>query len=103
MSALDDLPSRGDRAAHDAIELLVQALSGGSVDLDRRSFYSRLAEGVADVGAMRRVVVFRFDEVTRRVDAAGSYGIDLGLFAAVPVSLELAPDAARALMEDRVI
>lgn len=52
---------------------------------------------------MRRVVVFRFDDVTRRVDAAGAYGLDLGLFADFPVSLDLAPDAARALTEDRVI
>jgi signal transduction histidine kinase len=103
MSARDDLPAAGARAAHDAIELLVQVLSGGDVDLDRQEFYSRLAEGVAGVAEMRRVVVFRFDEVTRRVDAAGSCGIDLALFAGVPVSVELAPDAQRALMEDRVI
>lgn len=83
--------------------MLVEVLSGGDVDLDRRAFYSRLAEGVARVARMRRVVIFRFDEVTRRVDAAGSHGLDVELFAEVPVSLELAPDAARALAEDRVI
>lgn len=103
MSAVNDLRAAGARAAHDAIELLVQVLSGGDVDLDRQAFYSRLAEGLARVAGMRRVVIFRFDEVTRRVDAAGSYGIGLELFADVPVSLELAPDAALALMEDRVI
>jgi signal transduction histidine kinase len=103
MSAVDDLPAGGARAAHDAIELLVQVLSGGDVDLDQLAFYSRLAAGVAEVAAMSRVVIFRFDEATRRVVAAGSYGIDLGMFADVPVSLELAPDAAQALMEDRVI
>jgi signal transduction histidine kinase len=48
-------------------------------------------------------VVFRYDGVTRRVEAAGAYGIDLEQFADFPVSLELAPDAARALSEDRVI
>ncbi len=103
MTAVDDLADGGTRAARDAIELLVEVLSSGEVDLDREGFYSRLAEGLSRVGEMRRVVIFRFDEVTRRVDAAGAYGLDLELFANVPVSLELAPDAARALMDDRVI
>jgi len=91
------------RDAHDAIELLVQVLSEGEVDLDRAGFYSRLAEGVCQIARMQRAVIFRFDEVTRRVEAAGAYGIDLQRFAAFPVSLELAPDAALALSEDRVI
>jgi signal transduction histidine kinase len=103
MDTLEDPAGSGARSARDAIELLVEVLSGGDVDLDRTGFYSRLAEGVATVGGMRRVVIFRFDEVTRRVDAAGAHGLDLELFAGLPVSLELAPDAARALTEDRVI
>ncbi len=94
-----------DRAtgAHDVIELLVEVLAGGEVNLDRAGFYSRLAEGVCRIARMRRAVIFRFDEVTRRVEAAGAYGIELERFADFPVSLELAPDAARALSEDRVI
>jgi signal transduction histidine kinase len=94
-----------DRAldANDAIELLVEVLSGGEVDLDRAGFYSRLAEGVCRIARMRAAVIFRFDEVTRRVEAAGAHGIGLERFADFPVSLELAPDAARALIEDRVI
>jgi hypothetical protein len=103
MSTARDLTAGSERSARDAIDLLVEALSGGDVDLDRAGFYSRLAEGVARVGQMHRVVIFRFDEVTRRVDAAGAHGLDLELFADVPVSLELAPDAARALTEDQVI
>ncbi len=103
MSSVKRIADGSARAARDAVELLVEVLSGGEVDLDRQAFYSRLAEGVGRVAEMRRVVIFRFDEVTRRVDAAGSYGLGLELFADFPVSLELAPDAARALMEDRVI
>lgn len=91
------------RDAHDAIELLVEVLSRGEVDLDQAGFYSRLAEGVCRIARMQRAVIFRFDEATRRVEAAGAYGIELELFADFPVSLELAPDAARALTEDRVI
>lgn len=103
MGTVEDRAGNNARSARDAVELLVEALSGGEVDLDRTGFYSRLAEGVARVCEMRRVVIFRFDEVTRRVSAAGSYGLDLELFADVPVSLELAPVAAQALKEDRVI
>jgi signal transduction histidine kinase len=91
------------RGTHDAIELLVEVLAGGEVDLDQTGFYSRLAEGVCRIARMRRAVIFRYDEVTRRVETAGAHGIELERFANFPVSLELAPDAARALTEDRVI
>jgi signal transduction histidine kinase len=92
-----------DRRAHDAIELLVEVLSGGDGDLDRAGFYSRLAEAVCRFAAMQRAVIFRFDEATRRVQVAGAHGIDVQRFAGFPVRLEAAPDAARALREDRVI
>ncbi|HEY1592560.1 MAG TPA: hypothetical protein VGF81_12250 [Solirubrobacteraceae bacterium] len=92
-----------NRAAHGAIELLVEALAGEDVNLDRREFYSRLAESVSRLAAMRRVLIFRFDEVTHRVEAAGAYAVDLELFAGHRVGLESAPVAGRALAEDRVI
>jgi signal transduction histidine kinase len=103
MTAIDDLTAGGVPTAHDAIELLVEALSGESVDLGREGFYSRLAEGVSRIARMRRVAIFRFDEVTRRVDVAGTHGIEPSMFSHVPVSLEAAPHAALALLEDRVI
>jgi signal transduction histidine kinase len=91
------------RRAHDAIELLVEVLSGGDADMDRAGFYSRLAEAVCRFSAMQRAVIFRFDDATRRVQVAGAHGIEVGRFAGFPVRLEAAPDAARALREDRVI
>ncbi len=103
MAVVDRLKGGSAHSARAAIELLVEVLSGGEVDLDRKGFYSRLAEGVCRIARMQRAVVFRFDEVTHRVEAAGAYGIELERFADFPVSLELAPDAARALHEDRVI
>jgi len=98
-------PQNQDRARtpHDAIELLVDVLSGDQGDLDQAGFYSRLAEGVCRIARMQGAVIFRYDEVTRRVVAAGAHGIELERFADFPVSLELAPDAARALTEDQVI
>jgi signal transduction histidine kinase len=101
MTVLGHKPQDRARDANDAIELLVEVLSGG--ELDRAGFYSRLAEGVCRIARMRAAVIFRFDEVSRRVEAAGAHGIGLERFADFPVSLELAPDAARALNEDRVI
>jgi signal transduction histidine kinase len=95
-SAADAVPT-----ARDAIELLAGALSGE--DLDRDRFYSRLAEGMSRLARLRRVVIFRYDELTRRVEAAGSHGLDLALFVDLRVGLEAAPDGARALAEDRVI
>jgi signal transduction histidine kinase len=91
------------REARDAVELLVAVLSAGEPQLDRTGFYSRLAEGVARIAQMRRVVVFLFDEASWRVEAVGACGIELDRFADMRVSLALAPDAARALSEDRVI
>lgn len=105
MALADDMSLTRERfrEARDAIELLVGVLSAGAPRLERAGFYSRLGEGVARIARMRRVVVFLFDEASWRVEAAGAYGIELERFAEIRVSLELAPDAARALREDRVI
>jgi signal transduction histidine kinase len=48
-------------------------------------------------------VIFRYDSARRRVHAAGSYGVDLGLFADYFFTAESAPLAMRALAEDRVL
>jgi signal transduction histidine kinase len=97
-------PTAVNRAqARSAIELLVDELAQAGSDLDRHGFYSRLAEVACRIGELERAVIFRFDEVTRSVEAAGTYGVKLEQFAGVSVNLETAPDAARALSEDRVI
>ena len=89
--------------AHLATDLLVEALAGAQRDLDHTGFYTRLAEAVARTGEMRRTVIFLFDAATRRVQVAGAHGIELERFSGLPISLELAPDAAQALLEDRVL
>lgn len=103
MSVIDERAEGGLPTAQAATELLVRALSVDDVDLDHEGFYSRLAEGVSRLAAMQRVVIFRFDEVTRRVEAAGAHGIDLRVFADLCAGLEAAPQGAQALAEDRVI
>jgi signal transduction histidine kinase len=86
-----------------AVELLVEVLAGPSSDTDPEQFYSHLAEAVCRLADMRRAIIFRYDESTRRVRAAGSYGVDLAAFAGKHISVEAAPLAATALAEDRVI
>ncbi|HEU4973602.1 MAG TPA: GAF domain-containing protein [Baekduia sp.] len=91
---------------HDAIpavELLVEALTGPGADISEDRFYSHLAEAVCRLADMRRALIFRYDEGSRRVRVAGAHGVDVGAFADAHISLEAAPLAATALAEDRVI
>jgi signal transduction histidine kinase len=101
-----DLPATDSSRARDtipAVELLVEVLAGPGADTDQERFYSNLAEAVCRLAGMRRAIIFRFDEATRRVRAAGAHGVDLAAFAGKHISLESAPLAATALVEDRVI
>src|SRR3954447_4349267 len=91
------------RDAIPAMELLVEVLSGSGPEVDQEQFYSHLAEAVCRLARMRRAVIFRFDEATRRVRAAGAHGIELAHFQGAHIGLESAPFAATALAEDRVI
>src|ERR1035441_8859678 len=84
-----------------ALELLVDILSGASSEMDRSGFYSHLAEAVCRLAGMRRAVVFRYDEATHSVVAAGSHGVDLDCFSRVDISIDSAPEAARALAGGR--
>ena len=86
-----------------ALELLVEVLSGPGPDVDQERFYSHLAEAVCRLARMRRAVIFRYDEASRRVRAAGAHGIGLDLFTGAHIGVESAPLAATALAEDRVI
>jgi signal transduction histidine kinase len=86
-----------------ALELLVEVLSGATTEMDRSGFYSHLAEAVCRRARMRRAVVFRYDDATHSVLAAGSHGVDLAHFSGVHISIDSAPEAARALAEDRVV
>jgi signal transduction histidine kinase len=86
-----------------AVELLVEVLAGPGQDTDQEQFYSNLAEAVCRLADMRRAIIFRYDDATRRVRAAGAHGVDLAAFAGKHISVEAAPLAATALAEDRVI
>ena len=87
----------------DALEVVVDLLSGMEDDAAPEAFYDRLCEAVCRVTSMDRAVIFRYDGARRRVRAAGAHGIELERFADAHVSVESAPVARRSLSEDRVI
>src|SRR5665213_3970405 len=87
----------------DAIEIFAAVLAQSEEEGLGDDFYSRLCEGITRCTALRRVVIFRYDSARRRILAAGSYGVDLSLFAGDFLSLETAGLARQALEQDRVI
>ena len=101
----DDAASATQLApAHaDAIEIFAEVLAQSEDEGLVDDFYSRMCEGITRCTALRRVVIFRYDSARRRIVAAGSYGVDLTLFAGGFFSVETAALAREALVEDRVI
>ena len=87
----------------DALDMFVELLSQVEDDASSDAFYSRLCEATCALTSMDRAVIFRYDEVRRRVRAAGAYGIDLEAFADAHVTVESAPVARQSLEEDRVL
>jgi signal transduction histidine kinase len=96
-------PTTTALATTNALEIFADVLAQSEEEGLGDDFYSRLCEGITRCTAMRRLVIFRYDSARRRVHAAGSYGVDLSLFADYFFSAESAPVAMRALAEDRVL
>src|SRR5215208_3508790 len=86
-----------------ALDMFVELLSQVEDDASSDAFYGRLCEATCALTSMDRAVIFRYDEVRRRVRAAGAYGIDLDAFAEAHVTVESAPVARQSLEQDRVI
>ena len=87
----------------DVLETFVELLTRSEDDGSSDAFYSSLCEAVCRLTSLDRAVIFRYDEARRRVRAAGAYGLDLDRFADSHVTVESAPIARQALVEDRVI
>jgi signal transduction histidine kinase len=87
----------------DAIEIFAAVLAQSEEEGFGDDFYSRLSEGITRCTPLRRVVIFRYDSQRRRILAAGSYGVDLALFADDFFTLESAAFAREALEQDRVL
>jgi signal transduction histidine kinase len=87
----------------DVIETFVELLTRSEDDGSSDAFYSSLCEAVCRLTSMDRAIIFRYDEARRRVRAAGAYGISLDHFTNSHITVESAPIARQALIEDRVI
>jgi signal transduction histidine kinase len=88
----------------ETLELFVEVLSqteNGEAPGD--AFYDRLCDAVCRLARMRRAIIFRYDEASRRVRAVGAHGLDIAQFADAYVSVESAPMTAQALATDRVV
>jgi signal transduction histidine kinase len=92
-------PAIGVEALDTVVELLARVEDDAASD----TFYGRLCEATCRVGGMDRAVIFRYDEVRRRVRASGGFGIALDSFAGVNLTVDSAPIAKRALEDDSVI
>jgi signal transduction histidine kinase len=87
----------------DVLETFVELLTRSEDQRSPDAFYSSLCEAVCRLTSMDRAIIFRYDEGRRRVRAAGAFGIGLERFANSHVTVESAPIARQALVEDRVI
>jgi signal transduction histidine kinase len=87
----------------DVLETFVELLTRSEDDGSSDAFYSSLCEAVCRLTSMDRAIIFRYDEARRRVRAAGAFGLELDRFANSHVTVESAPIARQALIEDRVI
>jgi signal transduction histidine kinase len=87
----------------DALEMFVDLLARVEEDGSSDAFYGRLCEAACELTSMDRAVIFRYDERQRRVRAAGTHNLPLEVFAGVYFTVESAPIARQALMEDRVL
>jgi signal transduction histidine kinase len=96
---LDDAPA----VRIDALEMFVDLLARVEEDGSSDAFYGRLCEAACALTSMERAVIFRYDEAQRRVRAAGTHNLPLEVFAGVHLTVEDAPIARQALMDDRVI
>ena len=67
------------------------------------AFHDRLCEAVCRLTSMERAVMFLHDPADRRTDVAGAHGIERKRLSALHVTLDDAPMARQALVEDRVV
>lgn len=92
-----------DSAIAPAVELFVDVLAQADDAALSDDTFSRLAEAMCRTTGMRRALLVLYDDARRRVRAVGAHGVPMDRLEGRHVSLEIAPVAARALAEDRVI
>src|SRR6478609_9481644 len=86
----------------EALDLFAQLLSDAEAGTTEQ-FYSRMASATCRVAALRRAVLFAYDDERRMVRAMGAHGIELELFAGASPTAEQVAVARRALADDTVV
>lgn len=71
--------------------------------LDSRAFFSRLCDAACRTTPLSRAVIYLYDDARHRVRPVGGHAVPLERLGEVHVSLDDAPIAQRALLEDRVL
>jgi signal transduction histidine kinase len=87
----------------EAVDAFAGVLAEAVAGVTRDEFYGRLCYVIGTLAAMDRVVIFRYDEALRRVRVAGTYNIDMAIFADANVSPESARIAQQSLEQDIVV
>lgn len=94
----------GPGVAVEAIELFADVLSQSEQEpAAGDDFYDRLCRAVCRLARLRRAIIFRYDQASRQVRAAGAHGVDIESFTDAYISVDMAPFAARAIREDQVV
>ncbi|HYZ28989.1 MAG TPA: hypothetical protein VE570_08050 [Thermoleophilaceae bacterium] len=87
----------------EALDAFAEVLADAEAGASRDAFYGRLSYAICNLASMDRAVIFRYDDVLRRVRVGGAHNIDIGAFQDDDVSVDTVPIAREALERDKVI
>lgn len=87
----------------EALDAFAAVLADAEEGVTRDEFYGRLCYVIATLASMDRVVIFRYDDVLRRVRVGGTFNLDIEIFADANVSPESAAIAQQSLEQDMVV
>lgn len=87
----------------EALDVLVSLLSEAEAAEPADDFYSRLCEATCRLVALRRAVIFLYDDDRRQVRAVGAHGMALDVFERTYLTPASADIVRRSLEEDRLV
>jgi signal transduction histidine kinase len=87
----------------EVLAAVADVLGEPGADLPAGDFYARLCTALCRLTSMRRALLFLYDPAQHRVRAVAGHGIDASAFGDLHVTIDDAPIARHALVEDRVV
>jgi signal transduction histidine kinase len=98
------MSSPGASSDHiEALDVMADLLLGIGEQSPPDAFFSSFCEAICRLTSMKRAVMFRYDNVRRRVRAVGAHNFELERFADMFVTVDSVPVARQSLVEDRVL